>query len=252
MASPETGSLYCLRCGKPVGEEPSARSRSGSARRARSHKSKSVPGSVPHPSGYDGWEMDEDLRHIGRVLGVASKSGGGSTSAPGKKHYRIDAAHDMGPGPHFDRRPARQSDGNLNLAGVLLGAVTWTTLTLGLMASACGGVLLAWSAVVRRDDLWNVGLPIALGGVLALIVALVLQLDRLAHEHRRTASQIEQFDSRLVQLRRDAAMSADARPTGSAFYAHLAGGASPQMLLSDLRSQLDLLTERLGRPDAAE
>ena len=37
-------------------------------------------------------------------------------------------------------------------------------------------------------------------------------------------------------------------PAGS-FYAHMARGASPQLLLADLKSQLDLLAVKLGQKD---
>jgi hypothetical protein len=104
--------------------------------------------------------------------------------------------------------------------------------------------------VVRRGDLWSIGLPVAVVGLLALAVALVMQLDRLSGDHRQTAARLERFDSRLLQLRRDAAISdGGTRPAGDAFYAHLADGASPQLLLTDLKSQLELLTHRLGQSE---
>jgi hypothetical protein len=182
------------------------------------------------------------------LLGTAGRA----TKSGGKTHRRIDAAHDGPSGPHRGHRATRPADGRFDLIGALVGAIAWLTLTLGLMASTCGGVLLVWSAVARRGDLWNVGLPIALAGLLGLVVALVLQLDRLSGDHRRTAARLEQVDTRLVQLRRDAAMStSEARPAGAAFYAHLAGGASPELLLTDLRSQLELLTQRLGQSESA-
>jgi len=246
VASPETGRQCCLRCGKPVGQEPSARSEPDRAQGddAKAERTASTTG---HASGYDGWELDEELRHVARRLGTAARPSGGS----GKTRRRIDAAHDSLPAAHYGGRPARADRGHFNLGGVLIGAVTWLALTLGLMASACGGVLLVWSAMVGRDDLWNVGLPIAVVGVLSLVVAMVLQLERLSVDHRQTAARLARFDNRLIQLRRDAALSAsDARPAGAAFYAHLAEGASPQLLLTDLKGQLELLTQRLGESAA--
>lgn len=250
VASPESGRMCCLRCGKPVGQEPSARSQRDSAPVGdRAASDCDVPGR--RPSGYDGWALDEDLRHVGRLLGTADRA----ERPRSKRRLRIDAAHDgpLGPHPHQGARAAKPAPGEGSVVGALVGAIAWLTLTLGLMTSTCGGVLLVWAAVARRSDLWDVGLPIALVGLLGLVVAMVLQLDRLAGDHRRTAARLAQFDSRLVQLRRDAAMSsADARPAGASFYSHLAGGASPELLLTDLKSQLELLTERLGQPESAE
>ena len=100
-------------------------------------------------------------------------------------------------------------------ACVALAAVS---LMLGLMASTCGGVLLGWAVVMRRDDLWSVGLPIAVGGLLALLVSTVLQLDRLSGDHRQTVARLEGFNTYLHQIRRDAA---EARTLGP-----MTGGSS--------------------------
>jgi len=254
VASPDSGKLCCLRCGKPVGQQPSARRRRdpapGKVRRADSPEAKPA-GVGRRPSGYDGWEFDEDLRHIGRLLGAAGPAGAVKKAA-GKKHRRVDAAHALLSGPHYGRRPATTEAGSLDPGGALVGGIAWVSLTLGLMASVCGGVLLIWSAVVHRDDLWSFGLPITLAGLLGLVVAMVLQMDRLSGHYRQAAARLDRFDSRLTQLRRDAAISAaDVRPAGAAFYAHLADGASPQLLLSDLKGQLELLTQRLGESEGA-
>ncbi|MBN2216673.1 MAG: hypothetical protein JW719_04790 [Pirellulales bacterium] len=252
MAVPGTGRYCCLRCGKPVGREPSAPARPDCAPDAdqeAASREETALGAAVAASGYDGWELDEQLRHVARRLGMAAQPSGAGL---GKTHRRIDAAHGSTPEPHFDGRPARRDADGPGLGGALLGAFAWFTLMLGLMASTCGGVLLIWSVVVDRAELWNVGLPIAVGGVLALFVAMVLQLERLAADHRRSAARLARFDSQLVQLRRDTAVSAaDARPAGAAFYAHLAGGASPQLLLTDLKGQLELLADRLGQSEAA-
>src|SRR5207253_2863400 len=40
----------------------------------------------------------------------------------------------------------------------------WCILSLGLAVFACGAVLLAWSLIARREDLWPVGMPLALIG----------------------------------------------------------------------------------------
>src|SRR5205814_4004143 len=55
----------------------------------------------------------------------------------------------------------------------------WTIVSLSLAVFACGAVLLAWSLLGQREDLWPVGLPLALIGQAGLIVGLVLQIDGL-------------------------------------------------------------------------
>lgn len=257
VASPETGRQCCLRCGKPVGQEPSAQPHSAGPRAADTHEKGradelgSSDAARRRPSSYDGWELDEELKHIGRLLGGSARSATGSGRAAGQTHRRFDAAHPTAALHHHVGRARRSASADFDLGTAALGAMVWGALTLGLMASACGGVLLLWSAVLQRDDLWSIGLPVAMVGLLALAVALVMQLDRLSGDHRQTAAKLDQFDSRLLQLRRDAATSAGGtRPPGDAFYAHWADGASPQLLLTDLKSQLELLTHRLGQSEA--
>ncbi|MBN1589960.1 MAG: hypothetical protein JW888_10630 [Pirellulales bacterium] len=258
MASPDSGRLCCLRCGKPIGQDLAARLQSDSAPDGDAQNEHGLEDVKPatdssrrRPSGYDGWALDEDLKHIGRLLGGSRRSGTQPGSDAKLVERRFDAAHGTVAGYHYDGRSAKTASGNAHLGASVVGMIAWTMLTLGLMASACGGVLLGWSVVVRRDDLWTVGLPITVAGLLVLVVALVLQLDRLSGDNRQTAARLDQFGNRLLQLRRDATMSAShAHLAGGAFYAHLADGASPQLLLTDLKSQLEVLTQKLGQPES--
>ena len=118
------------------------------------------------------------------------------------------------------------------------------------MAFVCGGILLGWSVVSGRTELWNVGVPIALCGQIALLLGLILHLDRLWHDSRQAATKLDQVDQQLHELQTTTTMlSTGHNSPGSAFYSHLAGGAGPQILLSDLKSQLDLLAVKIGREE---
>lgn len=120
-------------------------------------------------------------------------------------------------------------------------------LALGLMASVCGGVLLAWSLLAGRTALWTCGMPIALGGQLALLVGLVLHLDLLGDANRRTVDQLESVDKELDDLKRTASVaSATQNGPSQAFYAHMTRGANPQLMLADLKGQIDLLAVQLA------
>jgi hypothetical protein len=128
--------------------------------------------------------------------------------------------------------------------------LTWATLALGVMAFVCGGVLLAWSAASGRQELWTIGMPIALGGQIVLLIGLMLQLDRLWHDNRHTAEQLHHVDERLHDLNTATTLLGASHSSASAsFYSHLAGGASPQLLLADLKSQLDLLAVKLAQDE---
>ena len=94
-------------------------------------------------------------------------------------------------------------------------------------------------------------MPIALCGQIALLLGLILQLDRLWHDSRQAATKLDQVDQQLHELKTTTTtmLSTGHNSPGSAFYSHLAGGAGPQILLSDLKSQLDLLAVKIGREE---
>jgi hypothetical protein len=125
--------------------------------------------------------------------------------------------------------------------------VVWSILGFGIMAFVCGAILLAWSLIADRSELWTLGMPACLAGQLALLLGLVFQLNRLWDDNRQTAKQLAAVDQRLDDLKQTATLltTGHSAPAQS-FYAHLAGGANPQLLLADLKSQLDLLAMQMA------
>lgn len=124
--------------------------------------------------------------------------------------------------------------------------LNWIALSVGASVFLGGGILLLGSIVLHRTDLWNLGLPITVLGQIALVVGLVLQLERLRHGNQATRATLEQLDDELRQLREVARLATPAKQSpGHSFRTHLAEGASPRMLLADLKGQLDLLAQRM-------
>lgn len=139
------------------------------------------------------------------------------------------------PPPTFQRKPRRSSP------------LAWTAIALGLMAFVCGAMLLGWSLVTGRNELWSVGLPIALVGQFALLFGLIWQLDGLWQGNRDAAEKLDDVDGRLDDLNKTATLLTTAHSSpAQAFYVHMAGGASPQLLLADLKGQLDLLAMQMA------
>jgi len=125
--------------------------------------------------------------------------------------------------------------------------MAWMILSLGLATFACGAVLLGWSLVAQRDDLWPIGMPLALIGQAGLVLGLILQLDSLWHTSRKTAQTLDQLDGELSRVRHATTLLSTSRTSSAqSFYAHMAEGASPQLLLSDLKGQLDLLAQQMA------
>jgi hypothetical protein len=116
------------------------------------------------------------------------------------------------------------------------------------MGFACGGVLLAWSFVADRADLWSLGLPITLSGQCGLVIGLLLQLERVWKSSSDNYTKLDEVDGRLDDLKHLTTLLGTSQSGGSsAFYSHLSGGASPHLLLADLKSQLDLLAVHMAR-----
>jgi hypothetical protein len=125
--------------------------------------------------------------------------------------------------------------------------ISWSILSLGLMTFAFGAVLLGWSFWMGRADLWRLGMPFTLAGQAALIIGLALQLDGLWRSTQSTTKTLGDLDNQLDELRRATTLLSTSHSGPSqSFYAHMADGAGPHLLLADLKSQLDLLAIKLA------
>jgi hypothetical protein len=177
-----------------------------------------------------------------------------------------DASNADIPMPHFDRmttasqasrrvaRPNVADDAKSPAARAASprvrrrsSSLAWMALAFGLMAFVCGAMLLGWSLVAGRSELWNVGLPIALVGQFALLFGLIWQLDGLWQGNRDAADKLDDVDGRLDDLKKTATLLTTAHSSpAQAFYVHMASGAGPQLLLADLKGQLDLLALQMA------
>jgi len=128
------------------------------------------------------------------------------------------------------------------------GALAWACLSLGVMTLACGGVLIAWSLTADRADLWSLGLPLAVIGQAGLVIGLLLQLDGVWQSSKKTEQTLTQLDGKLHELRHATTLLGTSHSTpAQSFYVHMAEGASPHLLLADLKGQLDLLAQQMSR-----
>ena len=125
--------------------------------------------------------------------------------------------------------------------------IAWLMTAMGLMGFACGGVLVSWSLWSDRGELWNLGLPIALGGQSLLALGLLLQLDRVWRASHLNSDQLGEFNTRLSTLRHDTSQLSRRSPGEvGAFYSHLSQSASPHVLVADLKGQLDMLQREMS------
>jgi hypothetical protein len=208
----------------------------------------------------DTWKLDEELRaadDLLRRIGVPARPLASQPPADGGQRgvelttRRIDAAHAPAHSPapmaRTREQPEPDRDGRGRATVRRSSWIAWMALGFGITTLVCGGVLIGWSLVAPRPDLWNIGLPLALIGQAGVVIGLLLQLDRLWQSSRAASHAIQQIDDEIEHLRHSTQQIAAHRsPASQSFYAHWADGASPHLLLTDLKGQLDLLSEQLA------
>jgi hypothetical protein len=125
--------------------------------------------------------------------------------------------------------------------------ISWLVVALGTLTLGAGVGIIGWSLHMNQTAHWNLALGLALGGQGALILGLVMVVSRLWRNSRFATNKLQELHARLAQLQSTADTISAQRSGGApAFYADLARGASPQILLSNLKGQLDQLATRVG------
>jgi hypothetical protein len=201
----------------------------------------------------DGWLLDEQVRHLQRRMHVPQ-----APLASQSISDHADWSVDMASGDFWNTAAAAKPNSSPHRSAAPRAPeiapkprrpsiVAWSILSLGLMGFLCGGVLLVWAFVGHRNDLWSLGMPLALVGQFGLLLGLVLQLDNLWQANRRTAETLDVVDERLHEINHATTLlqSSHSSPAQS-FYAHLAEGAHPHLLLADLKGQLDILATKMA------
>ena len=262
LASGDSTLMCCARCGEPMGQPSAAQTAAVNAPRLKQAAERGLdlaPESAPAAANaavsadFDDWALDFELQRMRRLLQAtsgAAKPPDATTAAAAELSAALRTAN-IGqfppaalPASYRRADDAPVASANRRRRPSLL---VWMLLSLGLMAFMCGAVLLGWSWWTDRSDLWTLGMPIALGGQLGLLLGLLLQLDRLGDDSRRTGDQLKAVDQRLDDLKHQAVLLSTTQSAPSqAFYQHLAGAANPQLLLADLKGQVDLLAMQVA------
>jgi len=214
------------------------------------------------PVDLDDWDLGDDFHVLQRLAeSLRIEDAHPAVAAPPRYEQEPadpDLSTDQPPEPPTDHRHDSAIDHQCDLptnqrdrcrkrkpSGALLA---WAVLSLGLVIFVFGGALLAWSFVATRGDLWCWGMPLTLLGQALLLVGVVLQIDGLWQNNTQTAEALDELDEQIHGLCHTTTPSGSTHglPAHS-FHPHLAGGASPQMLLGDLKGQLDVLSMRLAQ-----
>jgi hypothetical protein len=236
LGSASEGTLRCGKCSGPLNFAASLppitpRSRSETATLERLFRNT--------PLGNEDWAIEAELRGVQRLL-----------SSLKTRPTMIEDAVTLSPPKTaaIDLRATIEKRSSPAIPQPQSRLATWTILTIGLTIFACGVIILGWSFAAQRNDLWSIGMPLTLIGQAGLILGLALQLNGLWSTNRQTASTLSNLDEELKTVREATTLlSTSHSSAGQSFYLHLAEGASPHILLADLKGQLDLLAQQMAR-----
>ena len=254
LAAPDNGHVRCTKCHQEIvpkeAERVASSPKAESAKKAKSE----TPGEVPSwafverpPVDIDTWRFDEDLLEAKRLVQACKPV----------RERQAASASDRKVAPTFAPQvPRGVSRGSAakrsaKLRSPKFAFFAWILLSLGVMAFVFGGVLLGWSFWSGEQRFWTLGLPFTLGGQAALILGLIFQLDGLWQSNHDATVVLSDLDEQLEELRQATSLLSTSHSShAQSFYFHLAEGASPHMLLSDLKGQLDLLAMRMAKDDS--
>ena len=204
-----------------------------------------VAASYDMPS-WDNWELDEKLYDVDRLLSELGDLGShaAGSEAPHWPPMSSDSVSHA-PSKSTSRKQLPEKRTRRRKRSSWLA---WLVLSFGLMMFVCGGVLLGWSFFTDKTTLWRLGMPLSLLGQAGLLLGLILQLEGLWQNDHEATETLDDLDEQITELRQAAAMlnATHSRP-GQSFYLHMAEGASPHLMLADLKSQLDILAVQMEK-----
>ena len=197
------------------------------------------------PIDVDAWDLDLDALDTEHML-VTSHS---HTDTRPRSH---DLGHEMAANWHLGgslvqasaskNETESQAGKNKPRASLL----AWMLMLAGIMAFACGAVLMGMSIIQARSELWRMGLPLALVGQAGLVVGLILQLERYWQCHRKASKKLSEVDEQVADLQVTTGLLGSTHSGPSqAFYHHMANGANTELMLADLKGQMDMLAAQM-------
>lgn len=221
--------LECARCRQPLSKLASEPSIEASAK--PSPRQSAAPGDDLDLLIDPVADIDDILSRAEWLLGLDATAG--PAWKPGSYVTGIHGPQQPTPPHHLSRerdKPRSRKQSRMMVA-------SWCALAVALTGFVCGGVLLTWSLVANRPELWNVGETVTLASQVGLLVGLILQLDRIGQDRSQTVNRLTILDQRVESLRQSGPRR------WSADSAH---EAAPELLLADLKNQLEVLASKLG------
>jgi hypothetical protein len=258
VANPTSGRIVCSRCQKPIqsqkGPYTSRICDEGLALDEPLAAQSTATAGKGAPFRTDDWAARQRVRTAARELRRPNPTTSTAPNRAAADRQRFDLPQDLfaqidqATTPTIATLAPQSFAADLaqrhNTGGQL---VAWLVVIIGVLALTSGVGLLAWSLSTSQMLYWNDALGLALAGQGTLIFGLVLVTSRLWRSSRYSAAKLQDVHTRLGQLQQSAETFAATRTGGApAFYADLVRGASPHVMLANLKGQVDQLATRVG------
>ena len=250
---PVSGRLVCSRCQRPMREKSSPRAAPICDDGIALDEPAAAVAAATRPR-LDDWPTRQRVQHLGRALRRAGVAGVQRREPIHGGVLPLDVPHNLADalGPTLSPTiaptasdPAVSDITARRREGTQIAA--WLVVTLGTLVLAGGVGLIAWSLSAGEMHYWNAALGLTLAGQGTLILGLVLVVSRLWRNSRYATGKLQDVHARLGQLQQTADTLAAIRTGGApTFYTDLVRGASPHVLLANLKGQVDQLAARLG------
>jgi hypothetical protein len=263
VSSSQNPTVCCARCGKPLAGAGTDRNRLMAPHIPQRGTESDVSNRAMEPAfgrlsnGEDfpefveleDWEFEETIRQAQQLLRSVTDE-----PLPGVGPRSIERTNSMRK-PHIERRVQVTSEtpdpppvGRTKPSGTW----PWVMLAFGLGVFVCGAALMGLSLAKGSPPLWQLGLPMVLGGQLAVLFVVIWQLDVVWLSNRATFVALHSVDEQLRQLQVRSNHHVAEPQDAKTFSRHLAEDVSPHLLLKNLREQIDQLSAQLTKPkDAA-
>lgn len=255
VAHATTGRIVCSRCQQPARSQKAAtQARISDEGIALDEQPSKTPVATPAPD--IEWSNERRVRTLARELNRPTAAVKKAVTGVVSDRRRFEPPHELFSQPIFTS-PQTDAGAIANPLPITLPQtlrsegsqiLAWLTVAIGTLTLAAGLGLIGWSLNANELRYWNLGLGLSLGGQGVLILGLVLVVSRLWRHSRFAANKLQDVQTHLGQLQQTAEILTTMRSGGGApaFYAELARGASPRVLLTNLKGQLDQLATRLG------
>ena len=250
LAASDTGEtdFCCARCNQLFDTDMTKLNEAYTPELAMADGYTTTEASMLPPVDLDSWDFDLESVHAERLLATSTSSRATNTQVTNPAHDMAADWHLGGMLAPVAAATATQASSHHPNTKPRTSLIGWLLILCGVTAFVCGGVLMGMSLAQGRGELWRMGLPLAIVGQGGLLVGLVFQLERVWQSHRRASARLHEVDEHVADLQTTTDLLGTTHSGPSqAFYHHMAGGANTEMMLADLKGQMDMLAVQMVR-----